>query len=165
MFTHTKEGRVNDILRHSNHLSVLKRLYNLVCVYYDNAHICRSLYARNIGTNLYHCDRVLFFIFHALCIGFLSLFLILCYQNYSLSWDTTGNNEFIWMFIICCITLLIIEIFFRCIGLSTPKRLEAETIELLYVIIYVSQLEMVHCTCLSPFEKCCFSQWTNPHDI
>ena len=134
MFTHTKEGRINDILRHSLHFNAFARLYRLLCVYYDNFHICRALYARNIGTNLYHCDRVLFFIFHALWIGFLSLFMILCYQNDALFMINAIHNEFIWMFIICLITLFIIELFSRCIGLSTPKRLEPETIELLYVI-------------------------------
>ena len=133
MFTHTKEGRINDLLRHSSDYNVFTRLYRLICVYYDNAHICRSLYSRNIGTNLYHCDRVLFFIFHALLIGFLSLFTILCHQ-YDVSFMVNSiRNEFFWMLIICLLTLLMIELFFRCIGLSTPKRLEPETIELLYV--------------------------------
>ena len=139
MFTHTKEGRVNDLLRHNRDRHICTRLCSLLCVYFDNQHLCHALYARNIGTNIYHCDRLLLFTFHILLIAALSLLLILCYQQAVISSDIASNNEFIWMFIICLITLCIIELLVRCIGLSTPNKLELETIELLLSIhtIYI----------------------------
>ncbi len=57
------------------------RCINLFCVYYDNIHIISSLWRRNVGTNLYQCDRILIFIFHILFISFLSLFIFIFLQK------------------------------------------------------------------------------------
>ena len=131
MFTHTKEGRMNELLRNRNGKNIFERVYGLMRVYTDNLHICSSFCNRNIGTNIHHCDRVLLFLFHSLCIASLSLFVILSFEHSILALDSFSSNEFVWMFVLCFITLFIIESFIHCIGRSTPNRLQTETIELL----------------------------------
>eukprot|EP01084_Bolivina_argentea_P059484 108630_1 len=128
MFRHTKEGRINDILRHNYKINfrLCKRFCNLLCVYWDNSHICCSFYKRNIGSNIYQCDRLLFFIFHILCIAFLLQFI-----TSNIFKDSILHYQFVFMFTITIITLFIVQLFTDCVSLSVPNRLHPQTIELL----------------------------------
>lgn len=144
LFTHTLDGRINEILRHKTHQNVFKRICNLLYVYYENFHIFCSFWKRDIGTNVYQCDRCLFLVFHIFCIAVLSLIILFLAQRNRFNKYLTQSPLF-WMFMIGVITIFIMQFFVRCISLSTPNRLSPETIELLlstnsfYIYPYIAK--------------------------
>ena len=131
MFVHTKEGALNDILRHS-YANCCSKLCELNRIFYDNNHICCSFCNRYFGTNVSFCNRVSLLLFSLLLLLLLVYILLIIYLTNILDIKYLFINkgiEFEWMCIISFIGYIIERLILQCYYKSLPNRLDFDKID------------------------------------